>query len=523
MPPTLLPDPDRLAVECVSWDGQVIRLAVRVTTSTACCPLCGQSATRVHSRYARTLGDLPWLGLPVRLRLTIRRFVCAAPACPRRIFAERVPGVAAPYARRTRRLTQTLTLLALALGGEAGARVSVGFEVAVSADTLLRLIRQAPLPAVPTPRVLGVDDWSKRKGKRSGTILVDLERHRVIDLLDGREAEPLRAWLVAHPGVEIITRDRAGPYADAARRGAPAARQVADRFHLITNLHAALRHLLDRHHQAVSAVTGSQQPGHAVPSLAREEARSAQRQARRAERYQRVQEAWTAGTSMRTIAREFHMGRNAISQYLTTGHIPTWEGAAAARSPLTPYLDPLRQHWEAGEHRPEVLWRLLQEAGYAGSRSPIIRQVSRWRVHPPGKERAPPVRLLTMPQAAWVLLLPDATLDATEQEALTRLLAHEPQLGTARRLALEFRELLTARDLGRYQRWLQAARNCGVRELVSFAHGLERDAAAVEAAITTAWSNGQTEGQVHRLKVIKRQMFGRANLDLLRRRVLAAC
>jgi transposase len=254
---TILPGPERLHLIHLMATGAEITAVVETTAARAACPLCGRWSSRVHSQYVRAVADIPWHGVPLRLRLHVRRFFCDEPTCPRAIFAERPPGLVAPHARRTERLDVWLRAVGCALGGEAGTRLLRVLELTAagptSPDTLLRHVRQTQMRTAPAPRVVGVDDWCCLRGRRYGAILVDLERHQVLDLLPDREGDTFAAWLQAHPSIGVVSRDRGGSFAEGATRGAPQAIQVADRFHVLKNLVEAFQQVLGREHAALRA------------------------------------------------------------------------------------------------------------------------------------------------------------------------------------------------------------------------------------------------------------------------------
>jgi len=243
---TLLADPEAIRLDCIHPSLETITLVVQTAAARPMCPRCQRRSSRAHSRCVRRVADLPWHGVSVKLELHMRRFRCQNSLCTQRIFCERLPRVVAHYARKTVRLNAALELIGFAVGGEAGARLARELGLTVSPDTLLRRLRQASQKESTTPSVIGVDDFAFRRGRRYGTLLVDLERRLPIDLLPDREASTLSAWLSAHPGIKIVTRDRSKTYACGITEGNSSTAQVADRWHLLKNLREALEKLLKR-------------------------------------------------------------------------------------------------------------------------------------------------------------------------------------------------------------------------------------------------------------------------------------
>jgi transposase len=438
----------------------------------------------------------------------------------------------------------TLRQVGFALGGEAGARLARALGMPCSPDTLLRLVRQAPLPPLPTPRVLGVDDWSFLKGRTFGTLLVDLERHQPVDLLPDREGPTLTVWLLAHPGVEIVSRDRSTTYAEAIRLGAPHALQVADRWHLFKNLGEAVEAFLNNKKAALKAAwkSGPDPPPTCLPAPPGRTGRTRQavaasldRQTRLIDLYQQIQALAAKQVRVSDIAEQLHICRPTVYRYLQMEQPPALPSPQDRRSlPLDRYKPYLLQRWNEGIRNSRQLWREVVAQGYPQSSAPVQRFVGALRqqtgqphkfkqagaasLYTPEEARQRP---LTPPQAARLLSSQEHARRPWQQTYLTRLCASDEAIAQTYYLVQAFGTLVRDRPgVAQVEQWLAEVERCGVPELRAFAEGLKKDDDAVLAGLTLEWSNGPTEGYVNKLKLIKRLMYGRASFPLLRQRVL---
>lgn len=226
--------------------GDQLVLHVTATSLSALCPLCQQPATRLHSRHHRVVKDLLCAGQQVRLILYVRKFFCDTVTCVRKVFAERLPHLVAPWAQMTTRLCEALQVIGLAICGRLGARLASHLGITTSWMTIVRRVMALPTPKAQHVECLGLDDFAFRRGRTFGTVVVDPNAHQIIDLLPDRQSETAAAWMAAHPEITHVSRDRDTGYASAASTGAPQAIQVADRFHICKNLSEAVQRLLAR-------------------------------------------------------------------------------------------------------------------------------------------------------------------------------------------------------------------------------------------------------------------------------------
>lgn len=540
----------------------------------AACPTCGRVSRSRHSAYVRTLKDLPAVGAVVSLNIRVSRWRCVAPACAVRFFADRLPGVADLRGRRTCRANVVARLIGYALGGRAGERLTTRIGLPVSNDTLLRGVKQGArlTTAAAQAQVIGVDEWAKRKGRTDGTIMVDLERHTVIDVLDEHSTEAVEQWLVAHPAIHTICRDRNGRYAKAARRAAPAAQQVSDRFHLVQNLRETIERELALHRaylrvrMTAHSLPNGPPPAPLVdlpvcPPVARERRLPPARrlatqteigcQLRQTDQnlFDTFKALQATGAPISVIAQQLGCNRRRLDKWTTQRTLPARQKRHPPPGSAEAFREYLRQRWDAGYRNGRLLFDEIHALGYAGTHKTLNKLVSPWRLGNVAFERAanemtiptPPPAVLTDPTerqvsphiAAALLTTPRPELTGPNAQIVDALKAGCPGYAVMRSLMMGFRAILKQspptpatttrtpiRTVTALHRWMDRARATGIALIQNFESQLQRDILAVEAAVTERWRNGPVEGQVNRLKMLKRQMYGRAGVELLRARLI---
>lgn len=554
----LLPNSEQIQVQNYELDRaqKQVRSSLCSTQASAPCPICQQEAFRVHSRYQRTLGDLPWADYQVVIQFEVRKFFCDNSVCQRRIFSERLNQIAAPWARRTERLNAQLSEIGLVLGGAAGTKLSDKLQCSVSRNTILRLVMRLPPPQVVPPRIVGVDDFAFRKCVSYGTIIVDLETHKPLTLLPGRAAEPIAQWLSQYPGIETVSRDRSSSFRSGITAGAPSATQVADRFHLMQNLAEVLEQVLRTQTQALRTVgkieskrvrsetiatiaqmlsnlepkSESQSQTETSLGSAHWQKRSAQHQ----EIWSLFEQGWATaaiaqqiGLSQRTVQRDLRKPRFADPQRRSD------YGDSLAAPYRTFILDYLQQHKQT-----RGLFRALKRQGYKSSERTLSRYVHRLReaghlststaigqpAPVPKRIAIPkvPATPLSANRATWLVMRAPTDRTREQKRLMVRLKSHSPILKTAIELSETFCQLIRHRRSEQFEDWLQQVDTSDLMSFQKFAQGLCQDYEAVKAAMSLPISNGPVEGQINRLKALKRQMYGRAGIKLLERRFLLA-
>lgn len=521
----VLPHLADVVVESVRRDAGVVMLRTRSRTGSAQCPQCGRPSGRIHGRYERRLKDAPLGGLPVVIVVLIRRFKCLAAECPTVTFAEQIPGLTRPHARHTPALRDLLGRVAQALAGRPGARLARRLGMTAAKDTLLRLLRTTKLTEPGPVRVLGIDDFALLKGHTYATLLVDLEARRPIDVLPGREAAPVARWLADHPEVQIICRDRASAYAEAARTAAPQAVQVADAWHLWNNLAKAVEKTVTSHYRCLRiAHQTTHQPGEPQPPAEPDGMLDVRGRPRRIvatirERHRAVQELLAQGRSLRGISRDLDLDYYSVRRYARTADVDELlVKVTQRRTLLDDYKPYIYQRFVQGCRNASQLHREVREQGFPGDRSVVNSYV---RLLKQGTVTAPPPPALPKPRRAlrWIMSRP-GRLRPDEATGLKEIRAACPELDAAVDHVRAFGSLMHEHRGDDLDEWIEQVRRHDLPALRQFADGLLHDRDAVVAGLSSTWSSGQVEGQVTRVKLLKRAGYGRAKLDLLRTRIL---
>jgi transposase len=566
---------ENIGIEENEKNEQCVKAILESVKQTSACPECGTESRKVQSQYMRTIADLPIITIAVILILQVKRFFCVNKGCRRKIFAERLE-VVKPYRRKTARMEEALNVIAHAEGGESGARTANSLGMKVSPDTMLRQIRRTASPEVSTPKVLGVDEFSFKRGRIFGTILIDLENHKRVDVLRERSAESFAKWLKEHPEVEIISRDRGQIYADGGRQGAPNAIQVADRFHLVENVREAIERSLSSNYQGLKTTVATiaaetQQNKLKVPEMEidngvtqlqlsksvteennidieqidkttsvevteqtsqsyreRQTQLSQESRERRIERYEQIKELSKQGMSGREIARHLSISRRTVMNFL---HVDIFPERAQHTPPsmLDKFAPYLIQRLQSGIINSRKLWDEIKELGFTGSASLVRRFSANWKILLPlnleSKVAKSATKVPSTKQVSfWLLGLSKEKEEEKKiehQNFVEKLCNISNEISKARLLGIEFIEMIRKRQGQLLDSWLEKAKISGIPSLKNFASGIELDKDAVFNAMTLPWSNGQVEGNNNRLKMLKRQMYGRAKFDLLRARVLS--
>ncbi|EFE1808699.1 TPA: ISL3 family transposase [Escherichia coli] len=514
----------RCSQQIISPDG--ITLHLHGKRKTAQCPECFKRSDSVHSCRRRRIQHLPCSGHTLWLVFSVRHWYCRNPACSRKIFAESLAPFAGSHQQSSQALQNLQRQLGLIAGGEAGKRAATAAGLRCSTDTLLRRVINTPETKQSGAPHVGIDEWAWHRGHRYGTLIVNLDTHRPLVLLPGRDQRTLATWFRKYPEIQVVSRDRSGVYATAAREGAPQARQVADRWHLLKNIGDALERMMYRHIPLIRLVASelspkkSPDPEPSVPaaSLRHPERLKQQTRKKRHQRWTEVMALHNKGCSFREISRITGLSRVTVSRWVRSGTFPEMSTRPPKRGLLDPWREWLKEQRESGNYNASRIWREMVARGFTGSETIVRDAVAKWRGWNPPVTTA--VRLPSVSRVSRWLMPWRITRD--EENYASRFISlmceKEPELKIAQQLALEFYRILKTQNKSQLSSWFTRVHESGSAEFRRVAAGMEADAAAICEAISSRWSNGVVEGHVNRLKMLKRQMYGRAGFELLRQR-----
>ncbi|MFE2423446.1 ISL3 family transposase [Streptomyces hokutonensis] len=485
------------------------------------CPSCGRLGRRVHSRYRRRLAERPVAGRPLVISLQVRRFFCEWAGCRRRTFVEQVPDLSERYRRHSVGLRQWTRAVATFLGGRPGQRLCQTLQFPAGRTHLLGLLAAPPV-AERAPRVLGVDEFAFRKGWRYGTVLVDVEAAQVVDVLPDRDAATFAAWLRGHPGAEIICRDRATAYFTAIREAAPDVQEIADRWHLLHNLSAAVEKTCHQHRPCLRKRVDEEReaaPRKIINPLPPPTLPPTKMAVRTVDRYSDIHRLLGEGCSISAIARRLHLDRKTVRHFRDTD-LDTLLASSRMGRPkgvLEPFTAYITERFTEGVTSPTDLYREIRDRGYQGSDQPVRTYVAGLRTGTiePARGAVPRPRKITK----WIML-PRGALTRHEEDELLAIRLACPDIARACDLARAFHDLLQHRRGHQLLAWVREVERESPAPILAFAQGLCLDLDAVTAGLTLTWSSGIVEGNVNRIKTIKRAMYGRASFRLLRTRIL---
>ena len=516
----MFPHLSDLLIDRVERCAETVVLGAVVKSATASCRWCGQASGRVHGGYTRRLRDAVVGGTVVVVELRVRRFRCDNADCAAATFAEQVVGLTAPHSRYTPLLRTLLAQIGLALAGRAGVRLADALGVNVGRDTLLRLVKALPDPDSGPVEVLGVDDFAFRKGHHYGTVLIDMATRRPLDMFDGRDGKDLAAWLREHPEIKVICRDRSSGYGEGSRQGAPQAMQVADRFHLWQNLGQAVEKTLNAHRANLGEPAPEPATDHAPPVVQPLPEKTIV--VRMRTQHAAVHALCAQGHSKAAIGRKLGLHPATVRKIAQARSVDDLTARTEQRAHLVdPYTAHLHRRWNEGERNAASLFREIKELGYKGGELAVQRHLRRYREgrgHAPVAGPKPPtVREVT----SWIMTHPDRL---PEDNALTlrRIRDRDRDIDELTTHVRTFAIMMTGLHGERLNEWISTVERSTLPTLASFARNLRRDLDAVRNGLSLPYSSGPVEGNINRLKMLKRQMYGRAGLELLRKRVILA-
>lgn len=522
-------------IEGINHCSSTINVFAKSLVSSGRCPDCGFDSSKIHSYYSRQVSDLPLCEKSLVIHLRVKRFRCSNPICLRKTFVERNEEFLPLYSRRTKRLSKRLYFLGLSLGGKKCTQLLPHLGMSGSRDTVLRNLRREFKFISPSNlKVIGIDDWAWRKRVSYGSIIVDLERHKVIDLLPDRAPETISKWLQEQKDLEMISRDRGNEMIDGINQGAPQAIQIADRFHLLQNLTTTIFKEIEQKPRIIKNIyrekteCNDEIATESAGSPSQEEDETTPADKRRFLRIQRAQKLHDAGWTARKIAKELGLSPKTINRYLKIEDPQPAKRNRKGRL-LDPYKSYLIQRWHAGCQNGSKLLIEIQGLGYQG-KATILREflkslkIAKEHGIDSESEMAQKWKKHSLRRLAFMMGRPEEEWNEKPWflKGIELLRNHRPEIGEMIDLARQFTVIVSERLLNEFENWLEKARKSASKSFQSFAKSLESDLEAVKAALTLTWSNGPVEGKINRLKLLKREMYGRANLDLLKIRLIGS-